>query len=137
MKLTLGGFVLRFAFALALVLLSYNPSGVSYVHWVGDNLSAINPYIVLAGIVLIIGWGLYIKATLNSLGNIGVFILGGLFACLVWMFFYWGWLSRDNISALAWVIEIFLALLLAIGMSWSHITRRLSGQVDVDELPSN
>lgn len=137
MKLTLGGFVLRFAFALALVLLSYNPTGYSYVHWVSDNLRAINPYIVFAGIVLIIGWGIYVKATLNSLGNIGIFILGGLFACLVWLFFYWGWLSRDNISALAWVIEIFLALMLTIGMCWSHITRRLSGQVDVDEIPNN
>src|SRR5690606_10024218 len=110
MKLTLGGFLLRFAFALLLVLLTYNPSGYSYVHWVSDNLREITPYIVLAGVVLIIGWGVYVKATLNSLGNIGIFILGGLFACIVWLFFYWGWLSRDNISALSWVIETLLAL---------------------------
>jgi hypothetical protein len=137
MKLTLGGFLLRFAFALLLVLLTYNPSGYSYIHWVSDNLREITPYIVLAGVVLIIGWGVYVKATLNSLGNIGIFILGGLFACIVWLFFYWGWLSRDNISALSWVIETLLALLLSIGMCWSHITRRLSGQVDVDELDTH
>jgi hypothetical protein len=31
-------------------------------------------------------------------------------------------------------LVISLAVLLAIGMSWSHIRRRLSGQVDVDVL---
>lgn len=137
MKLTLSGFILRFIFAFALVLLTYNPTGYSYFHWMYDSFRQITPYVVLAGIFLLIGWGVYVKATLNSLGNLGIFILGGLFACVVWLFFYWGWLSRENISALTWVIELFLALLLTVGMCWSHITRRLTGQVDVDELPSN
>lgn len=134
MNLTASGVVLRFLFALLLVLLSYNPSGYSYFHWVYSTFSDITPYVVIAGIILLIGWGIYIKATLNSLGFIGIIALAALFACLVWLFIYWGFLSVDDISAMAWVIEVLLAAMLAVGMCWSHFTRRMSGQVDVDEI---
>ena len=134
MNLTASGVVLRFLFALLLVLLSYNPSGYSFFHWVYNNLSHITPYIVIAGLILVIGWGIYIKATLNSLGILGVIMLAALFASLVWLFIYWGFLSVSNISAMAWVIEILLAALLAVGMCSSHFTRRMSGQLDVDEI---
>lgn len=134
MYLTASGVALRFLFALLLVLLSYNPSGYSYFHWVHHSFSDITPYVVIAGIILLIGWGIYLKATLNSLGLIGVIALAALFACLVWLFIYWGFLSVTDISAMAWVIEILLAALLAVGMCWSHFTRRMSGQVDVDEI---
>jgi hypothetical protein len=134
MNLTTTGVALRFLFALLLVLLSYNPSGYSYFHWVYKTIDHITPYLVIARLLLAIGWGIYIKATLNSLGLIGVLILSALFACLIWLFIYWGWMSVTNVSALAWVIEILLAALLTIGMCWSHFTRRMSGQVDVDEI---
>jgi hypothetical protein len=134
MNLTASGVALRFLFALLLVLLSYNPSGYSYFHWIHSSFSDITPYVVIAGVILLIGWGIYIKATLNSLGLIGIIALAALFACLVWLFVYWGFLSVTDISAMAWVIEILLAALLAVGMCWSHFTRRMSGQVDVDEI---
>src|SRR5690606_13717591 len=134
MNLTASGVALRFFFALLLVLLSYNRSGYSYFHWVNQSFSDITPYVVIAGVILLIGWGIYVKATLNSLGWIGIMALGALFACLVWLFVYWGFLSLDNISARAWVIEVLLAALLTVGMCWSHFTRRMSGQVDVDEI---
>ena len=134
MNISASGVALRFLFALLLVFLSYNPSGYSYFHWVHYSFSDITPYVVIAGIVLLIGWGIYLKATLNSLGLIGIIALAALFACLVWLFIYWGFLSVTDISAMAWVIEILLAALLAVGMCWSHFTRRMSGQVDVDEI---
>lgn len=134
MNLTASGIAVRFLFALLLVLLSYNPSGYSFFHWVYNTLDHITPYLVIAGLILLIGWGVYIKATLNSLGIVGIIIMAALFASLVWLFVYWGFLSVDNISAMAWVIEILLAALLAVGMCWSHFTRRMSGQVDVDEI---
>lgn len=134
MNLTASGIALRFLFALLLVLLSYNPSGYSFFHWAYNSINHITPYVVIAGIILLIGWGIYLKATLNSLGLIGIIALAALFACLVWLFIYWGFLSVTNISAMAWVIEVLLASLLAVGMCWSHFTRRMSGQVDVDEI---
>ncbi len=134
MNLSASGVVVRFIFALLLVLLSYNPSGYSYFHWAYASWNHITPYVVIAGIVLLIGWGVYINATLNSLGIIGVIAFAALLGCLVWLFIYWGFLSVSNVSAMVWIIEILLAALLTVGMCWSHFTRRMSGQVDVDEI---
>jgi hypothetical protein len=134
MTLSTSGISLRILFALLLVILTYNPSGYSYFHWVYNTWSELTPYLAIAGIVLLIGWGIYANATFNSLGLIGIILLSALFASLVWLFIYWGWLSIDNVSAMAWVIEVLFAIILGVGMCWSHITRRLSGQQDVDEI---
>jgi hypothetical protein len=132
MYLTSTGIALRFLFALLLVLLSYNPSGHSYFHWLYNGLDAITPYVVIVGLLLAIGWGTYIKATLNSMGMLGIIACAVLLGCLVWLFIYWGWLSLNDVSAMSWIIEVLLAVLLTVGMCWSHLTRRMSGQVDVD-----
>jgi O-antigen/teichoic acid export membrane protein len=132
MKLTGTGILLRFLFALLLVLLSYNPSGYSYFHWVSE-IPAISPYIVLSGLLLLIGWGLYLKSTFNAMGIVGVLASAAVLGCLLWMLIYWGWLSANDASAMAWVIEVLVAALLALGMCWSHFTRRLSGQVDIED----
>lgn len=134
MTLTTSGIAIRFLFALLLVLITYNPSGYSYFHWVYHSINHITPYIAIAGLLLIIGWGIYANATFNSLGFIGIVLLAALFACLIWLFIYWGLLSLTNISAIAWAIEVLLAAILGVGMCWSHLTRRMSGQVDVDEI---
>lgn len=133
MKLTGTGILLRFLFALLLVLLSYNPTGYSYFHWLYNGFREVSPYIVMAGLVLLIGWGLYLKATFNSMGIIGVLASAALLGCVVWMFIYWGWLSATNASAMTWVVEVLVAGLLAMGMCWSHFTRRMSGQVDIED----
>jgi hypothetical protein len=133
MNLTATGVLLRFIFALLLVLLTYNPSGYSYFHWAHETWNQITPYLAIAGLVLIIGWGFYLNATFNSLGAVGVVLFVALFGCLVWLLIYWGWLSVKDVSALTWVIEILLAMFLTVGMCWSHFSRRMSGQVDVDE----
>lgn len=96
-----------------------------------------SPYQVISGVALLIGWGIYLKATMNSLGLIGIVAAGALLGCLLWLLIYWGLLSIGNATAMTWVIELLLALMLTIGMCWSHITRRLSGQLDVDEIPED
>ncbi|MDR2212586.1 MAG: DUF6524 family protein [Pseudomonadales bacterium] len=136
MRLTFSGVVLRFFFALVLVLCTYNPSGYSYFHWVSENF-ALTPYVVLAGLVLLIGWGFYLKATFNSLGLIGVLASIAVLSCFLWLAVSWGWLSLSNVSAVAWAVELLLALLLTVGMCWSFFTRRASGQLDVDEIEDN
>jgi len=45
-----------------------------------------------------------------------------------------GLLSLDSTGALTWVVLLLLSLILATGMSWSHIRRRLTGQFDVDDI---
>jgi hypothetical protein len=39
-----------------------------------------------------------------------------------------------NSTVLAWVLLTLVAAILALGMSWSHLKRRWSGQADVDDV---
>ncbi len=129
-----ASFSLRLVFALLLVLLSYNPSGYSYVNWLAETISEPTPWLALAGIVLVIGWVIFIRATLRSLGPIGLVLISLLVAVLIWALVDLGVIALDGSSAFVWVIEVFVATILAVGMSWSHIRRRMSGQVDVDDI---
>lgn len=131
---TFDRFGIRLLFAVILVFASYNPSGWSYYHWVMMVFPGIDPYIALAGILLSIGWVIYLRATLRSLGIIGLGLVAAVCGCLLWMLYDWGVLTAERSSALTWIILVLQSLVLAIGMSWSHIRRRMSGQVDIDDV---
>ena len=132
--ITLQGFLLRFLFALLLVLLTYNPSGYSYSHWLQNSFSNFSPLPAIAGISLIIGWVIYLRATLRSLGMIGSNLAGLFFAAIIWLFVDWGWLALNNVTVMSWVVLVVFSAVLAIGISWSHIRRKISGQVDADDV---
>jgi hypothetical protein len=131
-EFTALGFVWRFAASLALVLLTYNPSGYSFVNWVSESpdLGAVH---FVAGILLTIGWIILIAATKRSLDTLGMILGVALLAGLVWLFVELGILSLGSVSAVTWVVLICIAALLAVGLCWSHIWRRLTGQFEVDE----
>lgn len=135
--LTMQGFLWRLGFALVLVLLTYNPSGYSYVHWFKNEISHFGPALGIAGISLIIGWVIYLRATLRSLGLVGLILATLFFAMIIWLLIDWGWIGLNNVSVMSWVILILISAVLAVGISWSHIRRRLSGQVDSDDVDEN
>lgn len=128
----INSFLLRFAFALALVYLTYNPSGYSWVGWLRSETPMV--YKVAAGLVLLIGWVIYVRATWNSLGALGTVLAGAFFAVIIWLLIQWGLLSLDNAATVQWLGLFVLSGILAIGMSWSHIRRRMAGQYDTDEI---
>lgn len=92
------------------------------------------PLQVLFAIVLFIGWSIYLRATWRSLGAVGIIMAGAFFAALLWVL-----VSNDLIDLKAdnkFTTALFLVIasaILALGMTWSMIRRRLSGQVDVTE----
>jgi len=126
-------FIFRWIFAIVLVFGTYNPTEYSYASWVIASSSTFGPVMALVGVALLIAWIVFLRATLVSLGVLGIILGGALFACLVWLLVDMGWLSLDSSDALTWVILLVLSFILATGMSWSHIRRRLSGQFSVDE----
>jgi len=133
-SITASGIAVRFVFALLLVLVSYNPSEYSYYHWLLSSISEPSPWLALAAICLIIGWVIYIRASLKSLGPIGLTLASLLVAVIIWALVDIGLISLSEPTAFVWLLEIFIAAILSLGMSWSHIRRRFSGQVDVDEV---
>ena len=46
---------------------------------------------------------------------------------------HYGLLKADSVDAIAWIVLVCLAGVLAIGLSWAHIWRRLTGQYSVDD----
>ena len=132
--LTWTGFFLRLLAAIVLVFSSYNPSGWSYFHWVTENPSNFNPLMALAGIVLVIGWTVYLRATGRSLGAFGLILAAAFFGTILWMLIDWDLIPADSVEAISYIVLAILSGILAIGISWSHIRRRVTGQVDVDEI---
>jgi len=128
-----GSFLGRWLFALALVLGSYNPTQWCYFSWATAESTTFGPIVAIVGIILLIGWIIFIRATFMSMGWLGITLGAALFGCLVWLMVDLGWLSLDSEGTIAWVVLVILSLILATGMSWSHIRRRMSGQFDVDE----
>lgn len=134
-SLGISGFGLRFVAALALVLLSFNPSGWSFYHWVAAAAPNFTPPMALAAIALLIGWVVFLTATMRSLGVAGVLLAIAFCAALVWVAVQFGWLEAKA-RAFVWIGLVVAAAILAMGVSWSHFRRRLTGQADVDEVDS-
>ena len=133
-KASFLGVAWRLLFAVALVLLTFNPTGRSYYHLLADGFPSITPSEAVAGILLLIGWVFFVRSTLAALGVLGVTLVVALFAAIVWWMVSLGWLDVGNTSTMAWAVLLMLGIVLGIGMSWSHIRQRLSGQASVDRV---
>lgn len=128
-----GSFIGRWLFALVLVMGTYNPTQWCYYSWATAQSTTFGPIVAIVGILLLIGWIIFIRATFMSMGWLGITLGAALFGCVVWLMVDQGWLSLESEGMIAWVVLVILSLILAVGMSWSHVRRRLSGQFDVDE----
>ncbi len=132
-------FFIRLLFALVLVYATYNPEGYSYFHWIQASLNheetgwmGSDALKFVTGILLLGGWLLFLNATRDSLGVVGIVLLLALCGGLIWFAADMGLFEPTNFSLIAHLTEIVLAFILAFGMSWSHIHRRMTGQVDID-----
>lgn len=135
--ITWVGILVRFLVAIVLVFATYNPDEYSYFHWVRADFEDALPLKVFAGVVLLIGWTIFIRATLRSLGPFGLFLAVAFFATLIWLIVHYGLIPADSPKALTYIGLVVLCGVLAAGLSWSHIRRRITGQVDMDEVDHN
>ena len=134
-QFTVMSFVWRFLGALALVTITYNPTEYSYYHWVSVALAegGLEAVHYFTGVLLLIGWTILIFATRSSLDFFGMVLAAALLGTGVWLLIDLGVLHADSVSAFTWIVLVCVAAVLAIGLSWSHIWRRLTGQVDIAE----
>ncbi|MFW2372605.1 MAG: DUF6524 family protein [Gammaproteobacteria bacterium] len=133
-EMSWAGIGIRFLIAWILVFATYNPDGYSYFDWIFMTENGSLPLKLLLGVVLVIGWAIYIRATRRSLGMIGIVLAIAFFATLLWLLVDWHIIPADSIRAVSYIILFIIGSLLATGMCWSHIRRRISGQLDVDEI---
>lgn len=129
-----GDFLMRWIFAQILVLATFNPTEYSYFRWAQKSFDIELPLVIFLGVVLLIGYIIFLRATLRSIGVIGIILIIALAGSLMWVLIDRGLLSLDDVDILTWVGLIGVGLILGLGMSWSHVRRMLSGQVDADDI---
>lgn len=131
-----SGFLVRFIGALLLVLVTYNPSGHSAYHWISTAIaeSDFGPLHLILVAVLLIGWVVYWIASWRALGVLGVALVAVLLGAIVWLLIDIGLLKAESMSAITWILLVAIAMALAIGVSWSHIWRRMTGQINVEDV---
>jgi hypothetical protein len=126
-RLTPGGFLARFAFALLVCGATYNPTRYCYYAWARSTGWQWRPLIVFVGVLLLIGWVICLRITLRSIGGLGLLLANAFFAALFWLLADWGWLPIDSVAAISWIGLVVVAGILAAGMSWSRVRRPRSG----------
>ncbi len=127
-------FLVRWLIAFVLLAATWNPTPWNFVRWVSDNGTAQLPVSVLLGLVLLIGYVIYLRATLRSIGPIGMALVAAVFVALIWVLIDWGVLGTENSALNQWLAILVASLVLGIGLSWSIFRRRISGQADVDDV---
>lgn len=127
-----SGVLVRIVFALALVLLTFNPSGYSFYHWIvraGAGAMAVKAF---AGMLLLIGWIVCLRAASVSIGMLGAVLLTALMATVVWMLISYHVIDSVGRSMLVWIGLVIAGVVLGVGLSWSLIRAKVVGQVEVD-----
>jgi len=132
-----GGIFLRMLVGIVLVLATFNPSGQSYHHWATQDLHAFTPAKAIVGAILLCFWVLFVRAAMGSLGKLGVALSVLVVAAAIWLFSSWGLFDPSRPKVMAWVVLVALGGVLGFGLSWSLLRRKITGQVDVDELPQS
>ncbi len=127
-----------------LVYATYNPERFSFFHWIFEPkpgeagisglIHGFTPIKAFAGLALVAVWVVFLQATRRSLGAGGALLVVALFGCTIWAMIYYGVIAPTSSRAIAHLVLIAVSLVLAIGLSWSHITQRLSGQTDTDNV---
>lgn len=133
---TFISFAWRWLAALALVLLTFNPTGHSAYAWIVEAVSArtFGPLNLLVIGLLLAGWAVFWIATWRALDTLGVVLTSIILGAFVWFLIDMGWIRTDSGPAITWVVLVCLATILAVGVSWSHISRRVTGQLNVEDV---
>lgn len=136
-----GGIAGRFVLAIVVVFATFNPWSKSFFHWAvapifatGGGIGTLGPLKVLAGILLVIGWVICLQTTRRSLGVKGALLVAALLGTLVWLLIDQRLLTAGSSKSIALIVLVVIGGILGIGMSWSHLSRKLTGQVDTDQV---
>lgn len=128
------GIFLRWLGAFALLSATFNPSPWNYVAWVQANWATQTPLAVFLGLLLAVGFLIYAVATLRSIGAFGVILIAAIFGAGLWVLIDWQLLTLNNSALNTWLGLLTLSIILGLGLSWSILRQRLSGQATVDEV---
>ena len=99
--------------------------------WLTEPPAGITAVKALLGVLLLIGWAVTLRTVFVALGWLGVILGAAFLAALAWVFVEQKWIDLDSPTSFAWLALLILGTVLGLGLSWSLIRARLTGQVEV------
>src|SRR6266851_4214475 len=125
----------RLLFTLALVLATYNPSGYSFYHWITDFGTGLLSLKVVVALTLAMIYYMLFRVVFAAFRRSGL-IIGGLAALLFAVELVSVVAARRSTHSwhfyvlLSQYVTLFaVAIVLSVGVSWSHLIERLTGQL--------
>jgi hypothetical protein len=133
-----SGVLVRLVAAIVLVYVTFNPEGYSYYDWAIAPLFRSSPSFsaakFLSGAVLLAAWVVFLQATGRSIGWKGALLVAAICGGLVWLLIDLHVVNAGSSRLLVHLGLVAVSTVLAVGMAWSHVSRRMTGQVDTDSV---
>lgn len=133
--LPLAFLVARLLFSLTLVFATYNPTGYSFFHWITYPGAALPSLKAIVAVALVMIYYAMFRVVFGALRRSGI-IMGGLAALLFateLARIVAGWRSHPSwnfyVVLAQYVTLCGIAIVIALGVSWSHLIERLTGQL--------
>ncbi len=133
MKFGMYSVFLRWLLIAGIVLSTYNPSGRSYYHWATVSNAEISLKISI-GLILFALNMIFIRLTFRAMGLSGALVLALVVTSVAVTLPRLGWLTLETFEMFVLYVMLFFCIALSIGVSWSALRTRLSGQVDSDDI---
>ncbi|HEY8256171.1 MAG TPA: DUF6524 family protein [Gemmatimonadales bacterium] len=137
-RLTPGVLIVRFLTALLLVYATFNPEGFSFFHWVaaplifGSGIHSLGPLKVVAGILLVMSWLVFLHATRRSLGVVRTVLLLALTCEILLILIDWNLVGSQTARAVTHLALVGVSLGLTLGLSWFPVMQWFTGRPDPD-----
>jgi len=123
-------FLNRILLSTLLVFGTYNPSGNSYHHWLMRTETLTIPQ-VFVGIALFIGWVTMARMAFLSIGYFGIAAISLMVLMGITFGVGLGFFGFEDVRITKYLVLFWIALVFGIGISWSFVQKRISGERDV------
>ena len=124
----------RFLFSLALVLATYNPTGYSFYHWITDLAAGPLSAKVFVGLILAMIYYAIFRVVIAAFRRAGLIVggLAGVLLAIELASIVAAWRSHPSwhfyILLSQYAALCAIAMVLSVGVSWSQLIERLTGQ---------
>lgn len=126
-----SGVLQRVLLAVAIVLITFNPSGTSFYHWLVEPPVGITALKAFTGVGLLVAWVVCLRTAHVALGTLGLVLGCLLLGTFVWVLFDMDVLHAVGSESMVWIGLIVFGAVLGLGLSWSLIRARTTGQIEV------
>jgi len=90
------GFLIRWFLAFALLAATYNPTEWNFYRWGLANWEAQLPLTILFGLILLVGYIIYLRATFRSIELFGLLLILAVIGTALWVLYDFGWIALDD-----------------------------------------